>query len=100
MTGHSAHDPAEYVPARLMQAWVKKDPIQRLEKHLLSKGIMTGESIGNLDRRIQKEIDAAVADAEARPLPKGETALAGVYCGPECWWGNYRFRSREQEGRT
>jgi TPP-dependent pyruvate/acetoin dehydrogenase alpha subunit len=96
MTGHSAHDAAEYVPARLLQAWVKKDPIQRLEKHLLSKGIMTGESLGNLDRRIQKEIDAAVADAEARPLPKGETALEGVYCGPECWWGNYRFRSREQ----
>ncbi|MGC9997102.1 MAG: thiamine pyrophosphate-dependent dehydrogenase E1 component subunit alpha [Terriglobia bacterium] len=96
MTGHSAHDAAEYVPARLLHVWAKKDPIQRLEKHLLSKGIMTRESIGNLDRRIKSEIDAAVADAEARPLPQGESALQGVYCGPECWWGNYRFRSPEE----
>jgi TPP-dependent pyruvate/acetoin dehydrogenase alpha subunit len=86
MTGHSAHDAAEYVPARLLQAWAKKDPIQRLEKHLLSNSIMTRQGIADLDRRIQKKIDAAVADAEARPLPKGETALEGVYCGPECWW--------------
>jgi len=90
MTGHSAHDAAEYVPARLLQAWAKKDPIHRLEKHLLSKGIMTRESIGNLDRRIQKEVDEAVADAEARPLPKGETALQGVYCEADCWWGENR----------
>jgi len=86
MTGHSAHDAAEYVPARLLQAWAKKDPIQRLEKHLLSNRIMTRQQIAELDRRIQQEIDAAIADAEARPLPKGETALEGVYCGPDCWW--------------
>jgi len=97
VTGHSAHDAAEYVPARLLRAWVKKDPIQRLEKHLLSKGIMTRESIGNLDRRIKSEIDAAVADAEARPLPQGESALQGVYCGPECWWKGRIQESGELE---
>jgi pyruvate dehydrogenase E1 component alpha subunit len=86
MTGHSAHDAAEYVPARLLQSWAKKDPIQRLEKHLLSRRIMTRQNIGNLDRRIQKEIDAALADAESRAFPQGETALEGVYCGPDCWW--------------
>jgi len=87
MTGHSAHDAAEYVPARLLQAWTKKDPIQRLQSQLLSKGVMTRNAIDELDRRIQKEIGAAVADADARPLPQGESALEGVYCGPDCWWG-------------
>ncbi len=91
MTGHSAHDAAEYVPARLLQAWAKKDPILRLEKHLLSKRAMTRQQIDDLDRRIQKEIDAAVADAEARPLPQAESALQGVYCGPECWWEKSRI---------
>jgi len=86
MTGHSAHDAAEYVPARLLQAWAKKDPIQRLEKHLLAKRIMTKQGLADLDRRIQKETDAALADAEARPLPRGETALEGVYCESDCWW--------------
>jgi acetoin:2,6-dichlorophenolindophenol oxidoreductase subunit alpha len=92
MTGHSAHDGAEYVPARLLQAWAKKDPIQRLEKQLLSNRVMTRQQIDDLGRRIQKEIAEAVADAEARPLPKGETALQGVYCEADCWWGGSRIQ--------
>jgi TPP-dependent pyruvate/acetoin dehydrogenase alpha subunit len=96
MTGHSAHDAAEYVPARMLQAWAKKDPIQRLEKHLLSSRIMSTRQIGDLDRRIQNEIDAAIADAEARPLPKGESALQGVYFEKEQDSG---FRSQKSEVR-
>ena len=103
MTGHSAHDAAQYVPARLLQEWAKKDPIQRLEKYLLAEKVLTRRQIDDLDRRIQKEIDAAIADAEARALPKGETALEGVYCGPVCWWGKSRirdsgFRSQKSKG--
>jgi TPP-dependent pyruvate/acetoin dehydrogenase alpha subunit len=90
MAGHSAHDAAEYVPARVLRAWAKKDPIQRLETYLLSRRIMTREQIDTLDRRIQKEIDAAIADAEARTPPRGQTALEGVYCESDCWWKKSR----------
>ncbi len=86
MTGHSAHDAAEYVPEKLKQAWAKKDPIQRLEKLILFRKIMTKQQIGEIDRRVREEIDIAIADAEARPLPRGEDALEGVYCEPDCWW--------------
>ena len=104
MTGHSAHDAAEYVPPRLLQAWTKKDPIQRLEEHLLTRKIMTRQDIDDLERRVQKEIDAAIADAEARALPEGATALEGVYCGPDCWWEKSRIqdsgvRSQKAEDR-
>ncbi len=91
MTGHSAHDAAEYVPEKLKQAWVKKDPIQRLEKLMLGKKILTRKQIEEIDRKVRQEVDAAIADAEGRPLPRGEEAIEGVYCGPECWW---------QKGRT
>jgi len=86
MAGHSAHDAAEYVPAKLKQAWAKKDPIQRLEKILLTKKILTKQQIEEIGRRVREEVDVAIADAEARPLPRGEEALEGVYCEPECWW--------------
>ena len=99
MTGHSAHDAAEYIPARLLQEWAKKDPIERLEKSLLSRRIMTKHKIDYLDRLIQKEIDAAIADAEARPFPVGETALEGVYCGPDCWWEKQDSGGRSQKSR-
>jgi TPP-dependent pyruvate/acetoin dehydrogenase alpha subunit len=86
MTGHSAHDAAEYVPEKLKLAWAKKDPIQRLEKLLLAKRIVTKQRIVDLDKQIGQEIDRAVTEAEARPFPRGEEAIEGVYCEPDCWW--------------
>jgi len=86
MAGHSAHDAAEYVPDKLKQAWAKKDPIQRLEKLLLSRKIMTAKQIEELGEQVSQEIDRAIVDAEARPLPRGEEAVEGVYCEPDCWW--------------
>jgi len=86
MAGHSAHDAAEYVPEKLKQSWAKKDPIMRLEKFLLAKKTLTRQQIEEIDQRVREEIDVAVADAEARPLPRGEEAVEGVYCEPDCWW--------------
>jgi TPP-dependent pyruvate/acetoin dehydrogenase alpha subunit len=86
MAGHSAHDAAEYVPEKMKQTWAEKDPIQQLEKILLAREILTTQQIEEIDQRVHKEIDAAIADAEARPMPSGEDALEGVYCGPDCWW--------------
>jgi pyruvate dehydrogenase E1 component alpha subunit len=86
MTGHSAHDAAEYVPESVKQAWAKKDPIPWLEKVLLARKIMTKPEIEELNRRIQQEIDSAIANAEARPLPRGAEAVEGVYCEADCWW--------------
>src|SRR5215472_7180763 len=37
MTGHSAHDGAEYVPKNLWEKWGKLDPISRLESHMIEK---------------------------------------------------------------
>jgi TPP-dependent pyruvate/acetoin dehydrogenase alpha subunit len=86
LTGHSAHDAAEYVPKQLLQKEARKDPIPRFEKFLLARRITTRERLEELERTIQREIDDAVAFAEASPMPQGTTALEGVYCGSECWW--------------
>jgi TPP-dependent pyruvate/acetoin dehydrogenase alpha subunit len=86
MTGHSAHDAAEYVPDELLKAWEKRDPIPRFEKLLLEKKVLSKKQLEQLGRGVQKEVDEAVASAEASPMPEGSTALEGVYCGPDCWW--------------
>ncbi len=86
LTGHSAHDAAEYVPKELYEKWGKKDPIPRFEKFLLSKRLITQPRVKELEATIRKEIDEAIAEAEASPMPEGATALEGVYCGPGCWW--------------
>jgi TPP-dependent pyruvate/acetoin dehydrogenase alpha subunit len=86
MTGHSAHDAAEYVLPALLKAWEAKDPIARLQKRLLSRRWLTQEDIQQLQTKVRKEIDEAVALADASPLPEGESALGGVYCDEDCWW--------------
>jgi TPP-dependent pyruvate/acetoin dehydrogenase alpha subunit len=86
MTGHSAHDAAEYVPKELLEKEAKRDPIARLEKFILARRLLTRGRIREMDQIIQKEIDDAVAYAESSPIPDGATAIEGVYCGPHCWW--------------
>jgi len=41
MTGHSAHDAAEYVPEKLFAQWEKKDPIARLERVLSTRKVLS-----------------------------------------------------------
>jgi TPP-dependent pyruvate/acetoin dehydrogenase alpha subunit len=86
MTGHSAHDAADYVPEEVQRAGARKDPVKRFEKSMMAQKILTPQRVEELDRKIQNEVDEAVAEAESRPLPEGATALQGVYCGADCWW--------------
>jgi TPP-dependent pyruvate/acetoin dehydrogenase alpha subunit len=94
MTGHSAHDMAEYVPKEVKDQGAKSDPIARLEKHLLAKRLLTRQGIHEMEESIRGQIDTAVASAEASPLPEGATALEGVYCGEDCWWEKTSALSR------
>ncbi|MGH9431748.1 MAG: thiamine pyrophosphate-dependent dehydrogenase E1 component subunit alpha [Terriglobia bacterium] len=86
MTGHSAHDAAEYVPESLKQEWARKDPIQRFEKWLLDRKLVSKAEISSMEKKIHQAIDEAVAFADASPMPEGASALEGVYCSPGCWW--------------
>ncbi|MCL5005276.1 MAG: thiamine pyrophosphate-dependent dehydrogenase E1 component subunit alpha [Acidobacteria bacterium] len=86
MSGHSAHDAAEYVPHELFEQWKQKDPIARFEKFLLAKRFLTEKQIERLGAEVTEQVDDAVAYAESSPLPEGASAAEGVYCGPDCWW--------------
>jgi pyruvate dehydrogenase E1 component alpha subunit len=79
MRGHSEHDDASYVPRELLEAWRAKDPIQRLEARLRQAKILDDEGQARMDKRLAEEIDAAVAWAEASPLPEGKDVEQGVY---------------------
>jgi TPP-dependent pyruvate/acetoin dehydrogenase alpha subunit len=88
MTGHSAHDAAEYVPKGVVEKWAKKDPILKLETALRARRLIQPNRIQEIEKAIHHEIDEAIAFAESSPLPEGASAIEGVYCGPDCWWGH------------
>ncbi len=79
MTGHSAHDDAGYVPKHMFEEWKEKDPIGRLERHLIAEGEITTEEIEAMAEGIKANIDDAVEWADKSPYPDPEDCLKDVY---------------------
>ncbi len=79
MTGHAAHDAGLYVPKHLWQEWAKKDPIDRLERLMRSKGWAEQEEIDQIYKRIREEVDEAIEWAEKSPYPDPSELLDHVY---------------------
>jgi pyruvate dehydrogenase E1 component alpha subunit len=79
MTGHSAHDGADYVPKGLFEEWGKLDPIVRLEARMLENGWATRAELDAIRAGILREIDDAVQWAEQQPYPDPATLLDDVY---------------------
>ncbi|HUQ90239.1 MAG TPA: thiamine pyrophosphate-dependent dehydrogenase E1 component subunit alpha [Bryobacteraceae bacterium] len=79
MTGHSAHDPAEYVPKHLFEEWAGMCPIKRLERKMLSEGLAVQQEIDELHAGIRRLTDEAIEWAEQSPHPDPSELLDGVY---------------------
>ncbi|HWQ56751.1 MAG TPA: thiamine pyrophosphate-dependent dehydrogenase E1 component subunit alpha [Bryobacteraceae bacterium] len=79
MTGHAAHDPADYVPKRLYEEWAKKDPILRLEKLMLKRRWADRAALDRVHEGVRKEVDEAVEWAENSPFPDPSELLDHVY---------------------
>jgi TPP-dependent pyruvate/acetoin dehydrogenase alpha subunit len=84
MKGHAIHDAAEYVPKPLFEYWRKRDPVLRLQEHLLKKKWLTRQENENLVADVERELDADREFAVAAPMPVPESAAGGVYCEGGC----------------
>jgi TPP-dependent pyruvate/acetoin dehydrogenase alpha subunit len=80
MRGHAQHDAAEYVPKEMLEAWKKRDPLDRYEKFLNENKLWDQKTKKEIDARIAREIQADVEFAENSPFPPPELAAQGVYC--------------------
>lgn len=79
MTGHSAHDPADYVPKHLFAEWEQQCPIERLKRRMIERGWASQADLDAIFDRIRKETDEAIEWAEKSPYPEAATLLDGVY---------------------
>jgi TPP-dependent pyruvate/acetoin dehydrogenase alpha subunit len=85
MKGHAIHDAADYVPKAMFEYWRKRDPITRLENHLVNvkKWLSPAENKA-LIAEVEKEIEAEREIAVDSPMPLPESAVGGVYCEDGC----------------
>ena len=69
--GHAAYDKADYVPPELLQEWRRTDPIAQARPKLMELCGMSEESVVKMERAVDEEVRAALAEALAvgRPDP-------------------------------
>jgi pyruvate dehydrogenase E1 component alpha subunit len=60
----TADDPKRYRKDEEVEAWKKRDPIQRFQKYLKSKGLLSDPMIEELEAEIKVDIQKAVEHAE------------------------------------
>ncbi len=59
-------------PKEEIESWRRKDPLKRLESHLLKNKISTPDELEDIEARVQKEVSDAHAFAKASPYPNHE----------------------------
>lgn len=77
--GHSRSEPARYRPEGELEAWIERDPITILGRHLLDEGLMTAEEQTAVAEDVESEVQVAIERAEAAPYLTLEEARRHVY---------------------
>jgi len=75
---HSMYDPDLYRPKEEIAQWKQRDPIPAFVGRLREWGLLTDEDLTRLERDVETEIAAAVAEAEAGPWEPVEDLLKDV----------------------
>lgn len=84
MEGHStSDDPRAYRPAEVVEPWKRKDPILRVQKLLMARGLLDEAGEALLREAVRRELQAALKEAEAFP-PKAPVSsmFEDVYATP------------------
>lgn len=83
MGGHATHDEREAretFPDELFKTWGKRDPVGLYEEYLKEDGVKA-KALTDIEAGVTAEVEKAAEEAIAsrEKMPKGETALNGVY---------------------
>ncbi|HEX3330827.1 MAG TPA: thiamine pyrophosphate-dependent dehydrogenase E1 component subunit alpha, partial [Gaiellales bacterium] len=83
MEGHAVHDDAFYVPRELLEAYAKKDPIERYRRWMKEQNVLDEVRDDEINVEVKKLLNDAMKRAEESPLPEPADLLTGVYAEPE-----------------
>jgi pyruvate dehydrogenase E1 component alpha subunit len=71
--------PPETRPAEEVASWKARDPIARLEQHMVGRGLLTAAMLQAMRDRVAADLDAAVVFADASPFPDPKDLLADMF---------------------
>jgi len=73
MRGHEEASGTDYIPKKIFDKWLKKDPIENYKKYLQSKKILTDKIQKQIDKKIDKKIDSSFEFALSSKTPQSTT---------------------------
>ncbi len=80
MGAHStSDDPTRYRSNEEVEAWAKKDPVERLRRYLAARGILEETFDERLEADFGAELSAAIEQVEAAGPPQPESIFDDVY---------------------
>jgi pyruvate dehydrogenase E1 component alpha subunit len=80
--GHSLGDSLAYRAKGEAEHWAQtRDPLQRFEQRTTAAGLVSAAELRAIDAAVDAELAAAVATAEAAPLPDPAELMRDVYAG-------------------
>ncbi|HEV2519131.1 MAG TPA: thiamine pyrophosphate-dependent enzyme [Thermoplasmata archaeon] len=83
MTAHSSSDdPTRYQPADFLARGRARDPVDRLDRLLRERGVLTDPISQRLATEVEEEVRAAVALAESTPSPDPTSLATDVFFSP------------------
>jgi len=86
-SGHSRADPGAYRPKGELEEWLKHDPVKLYRERLAEFGIKETQ-IRKIEASIDKELDQAVENCKASPVPPEEILTTDVYADGGWAWRN------------
>ena len=73
MRGHEEASGTDYIPKKIFDKWLKKDPIENYKKYLQSKKVLTDKIQKQIDKKIDKKIDSSFEFALSSKTPQSTT---------------------------
>jgi pyruvate dehydrogenase E1 component alpha subunit len=77
--GHSMGDPERYREPEEVTRWRADDPIGRLQKTVLDRGVAKKKDFEQIDAAVETEVAEAVRFAEESPNPTWDMVVENVY---------------------
>ena len=77
--GHTVMDQKNYRTKDEIAEWVARDPIERFRKAVSDAGRLTEQDFETTDAQVEREVEHAVAFAEASPWPNVDVIERDVY---------------------
>ncbi len=74
----TADDPTRYEPREMHDAWVDRDPLRRMQLHLMSRGVVDRPALDRIEEEVKEALRVAWDEAQKEPAPDPRFYFAQV----------------------